>query len=264
MLRAAPSHAPDCDGVTGGVWYGRPRMTMQRSVLLLLTILALVGCDSMRKALGLAQVGEPSELKSAETRWLLIKNPRYGDVASEPEYIWVEENKVPLTFKTLIKESSVYAAPEIVAKYGPPPGGGKISPRQGVPYQPAASPRPTAAPVAAPPPGRPSAATSGAAPSAPPAPAVEMPKRGYVVHVETTRIAVDLTSADGLRPGTVVSVRRDKMPIMHPVTGEKLGELDEEVATAKIVEVRDKFSLGEIQSVQPGSQIEVRDRVVPK
>ena len=73
-----------------------------------------------------------------------------------------------------------------------------------------------------------------------------------------------LTSADGLRPGTVVSVRRDKMPIMHPVTGEKLGELDEEVATAKIVEVRDKFSVGEIQSVQPGSQIEVRDRVVPK
>jgi hypothetical protein len=236
-------------------------MTMQRSVLLLLTILALIGCDSIRKVMGLSQVGEPSELKSAETRWLLIKNPRYGDVASEPEYIWVEEDKVPLTFKTLINKSSAYASPEIVAKYGPPPGGGKISPRQGVPYQPAASPRPTTAPVATPAPGRPSAATSGAAP---PAPALEMPKRGYVVHVDTTRIAVDLTSADGLRPGTVVSVRRDKMPIMHPVTGEKLGELDEEVATAKIVEVRDKFSVGEIQSVQPGSQIEVRDRVVPK
>jgi hypothetical protein len=151
-----------------------------------------------------------------------------------------------------------------VAKYGLPPGGGKISPRQGVPYQPAASPRPTTAPEATSAQGRPSAATSGAAPPAPLAPAQEMPKRGYVVHVDTTRIAVDLTSADGLRPGTVVSVRRDKMPIMHPVTGEKLGELDEEVATAKIVEVRDKFSVGEIQSVQPGSQIEVRDRVVPK
>ncbi len=240
-------------------------MTMQRSVLLLLTVLALIGCDSMRKVMGLSQVGEPSELKSAEARWLLIKNPRYGDVASEPEYIWVEEDKVPLTFKTLINKSSAYAPPEIVAKYGPPPGGGKISSRQGVPYQPAASPRPPAAgAVTTPTPGRPSAAASGAVPPAPPGPAQEMPKRGYVVHVETSRIAVDLTSADGLRPGTVVSVRRDKMPIMHPVTGEKLGELDEEVATAKIVEVRDKFSVGEIQSVQPGSQIEVRDRVVPK
>lgn len=240
-------------------------MTMQRTVLLLFAFLALAGCDSMRKIMGLAQVGEPSELKSAETRWLLIKNQRYGDVASEPEYIWVEEDKVPLTFKTLINKSSVYAAPEIVAKYGPPPGGGKISPRQGVPYQPAASPRPTAAgPAVAPPPGRPTAAASGSTPAPPPGPALEIPKRGYVVHVETTRIAVDLTSADGLRPGTMVSVRRDKMPIVHPVTGEKLGELDEEVATAKIVEVRDKFSLAEIQSLQPGSQIEVRDRVVPK
>jgi len=239
-------------------------MTMQRTVLLLFALLALAGCDSMRKVMGLAQVGEPSELKSAETRWLLIKNPRYGDVASEPEYIWVEEDKVPLTFKTLINKSSVYAPPEIVAKYGPPPGGGKISPRQGVPYQPAASPRPPAGPSVAPAPGRPTAAASGSTAAPPPAPPMEIPKRGYVVHVDTTRIAVDLTSADGLRPGTVVSVRRDKMPIVHPVTGEKLGELDEEVATAKVVEVRDKFSVAEIQSLQPGSQIEVRDRVVPK
>jgi hypothetical protein len=102
------------------------------------------------------------------------------------------------------------------------------------------------------------------APQAPALPAAEIPKRGYVVHVDTTRIAIDLTSADGLRQGTVVSIRRDKMPIMHPVTGEKLGELDEEVATAKVVELRDRFSLAEIQSVGAGSKIEVRDRVVPK
>jgi hypothetical protein len=243
-------------------------MTMQRVALLLLVLVSAVGCDSMRKIVGLAEVGEPSELKSAETRWLLIQNSRYGDVPSEPEYIWVEEDKVPLTFKTLINKSSVYASPEIVAKYGPPPGGGKISPRQGVPYQPAASPRPAPGPTAAvttsasrqPP----AAAAAAVATPATPPPALEIPKRGYVVHVDTTRIAVDLTSADGLRPGAMVSVRRDKMPIVHPVTGEKLGELDEEVATAKVVEVRDKFSLAEIQSVQPGSQIEVRDRVVPK
>jgi hypothetical protein len=109
-----------------------------------------------------------------------------------------------------------------------------------VPYQPAASPRPT--------PGAPSAsqvtpsatptraAVTGAPPTPPPA--AEIPKRGYVVHVDTTRIAIDLTAADGLRPGTVVSIRRDKTPIVHPVTGEKLGELDEEVATAKVVERR--------------------------
>ena len=246
-------------------------MTMPRTVLVACALLAvLTGCDTVRKVVGIAPVGEPSELKSAETRWLLIQNARYGDVPSEPEYIWVEEDKVPTSLKTLIRgTSSILAAPEIVAKYGPPPGGGKISPRQGVPYQPAAaSPRPSAGGVAASsqagPSGTPARAAVTSAPAMSPSPAVEIPKRGYVVHVDTTRIAIDLTAGDGLRLGSVVSVRRDKTPIMHPVTGEKLGELDEEVATAKVVELRDRFSLAEIQSVSPGSQIEIQDRVVPK
>jgi hypothetical protein len=231
-------------------------------------LVTLAGCETARMIAGLPPGGDPSELKSAEARWLLIQNPRYGDVPSEPEYVWVEEDKVPTSLKTLIRgTSSILAPAEVVAKYGPPPGGGKISPRQGVPYQPAASPRPAPGVPAsgqAPPAATPTrAAVTGALPAVPPV-AAEIPKRGYVVHVDTTRIAIDLTAADGLRPGTVVSIRRDKMPIMHPVTGEKLGELDEEVATAKVVELRDRFSVAEIQSVGAGSQIEVRDRVVPK
>src|SRR5262245_23896352 len=243
-------------------------MTKSRTLLLACALLVLSsGCEMARKIVGLPPGADPSDLKSAEARWLLIQNPRYGEVPSEPEYIWVEEDKVPTSFKTLIRgKSSVLAPAEVVGKYGPPPGGGKISPLQGVPYHPAASPRPApgapasaqAAPAATP--NR--AAVTGPSPA--PLPAVEMPKRGYVVHVDTTRIAIDLTAADGLRPGSVVSIRRDKTPIMHPVPGEKLGELDEEVATAKVVELRDRFSLAEIQSVNAGAQIEVRDRVVAK
>jgi hypothetical protein len=243
-------------------------MTKSRALLLACALLAtLAGCETMRKIAGLPPGGEPSELKSAEARWLLIQNPRYGDVPSEPEYIWVEEDKVPTSLKTLIRgTSSILAPAEVVAKYGPPPGGGKISPRQGVPYHPAASPRPapgTPAASQATPAATPARAAVGTATPAP-LPAVEIPKRGYVVHVDTTRVAIDLTAADGLRPGTVVSIRRDKTPIVHPVTGEKLGELDEEVGTAKVVELRDRFSLAEIQTVSAGSQIELRDRVVPK
>ena len=249
------------------------RMTISRTALLACALLAvLTGCDTVRKIAGVAATGEPSELKSAETRWLLIQNSRYGDVPSEPEYIWVEEDKVPTSLKTLIRgTSSILAPPEVVAKYGPPPGGGKISPRQGVPYQPvAASPRPSGGGTAATQgqqqtlPAATSSRGAVTAAAVPSPPAVELPKRGYVVHIETSRIAIDLTAADGLRLGSVVSVRRDKTPIMHPVTGEKLGEIDEEVATAKVVELRDRFSLAEIQSLTPGSQIEVRDRVVQK
>jgi hypothetical protein len=86
--------------------------------------------------------------------------------------------------------------------------------------------------------------------------------RGTVVFVDTTRIVVDLTAKDGVRAGATVSVRRDKIPIVHPVTGELLGELDEEVATGKVTEVRDKFSVIEVQNIAPGAEIKVKDRVL--
>jgi hypothetical protein len=220
--------------------------------LVLVLALALSGCATFRDILGVPGPGEPSvTIKSAETRWLLIKNPRFGDVPSEPQYVWVEEDKVPTTFRTVfLGKRSIIAPPEVVAKYGKPPGGGKISPRQGVPT---ATSEPARGETAA-------AVASTPTPAPPP---VET-TRGYVVFVDTTRIVIDLTSGDGVRAGSVVSLRRDRIPIVHPVTGEVLGELDQEIGTARVVELRDKFSVAEIQSVEPGAQIKVRDRVVPK
>src|SRR5437899_9874422 len=112
-------------------------MKTRHLVWLLLPAVALCGCTTMKTILGVRDPGEPSVvIKSAETRWLLIKNPRFGDVPSEPEYVWVEEDKVPTTITTLLRgQSAIIAQPEIVAKYGSPPGGGKISPRQGTMYQ---------------------------------------------------------------------------------------------------------------------------------
>ncbi len=223
-----------------------------------LVLVLLAGCNKVRQVVGLPQMAEPTiDLKSAEARWLLIKNPRFGDVPSEPEYIWVEEDKVPTTLTTLIRgKSALIAPPEIVARYGTPPGGGKISPRQGVPYAAVAEParQDRGRAVASLPNSRPPAS----------APVAELTKRGFVVYVDTTRIVVDLNAVDGLKVGSLVSLRRDRIPIVHPVTGELLGELDEEVGTARIVELREKFSVAEIQSVSPGSQIQVKDRVVQK
>ncbi len=226
-------------------------MSPGRISLVLVLALAFSGCATMRDIMGMPGPGEPSvALKSAETRWLLIKNPRFGDVPSEPQYVWVEEDKVPTTFRTVfLGKRSIIAPPEIVAKYGRPPGGGKISPRQGLPS-------PTAEPARGE-----TAAAVASTPAPAPAPVVV---RGYVVFVDTTRIVIDLTNGDGVRPGSVVSLRRDRIPIVHPVTGEVLGELDQEIGTARVVELRDKFSVAEIETVEPGAQIRVRDRVVPK
>jgi len=223
---------------------------------LALVAVSLTACGgeipSLREIAGLPKENDPSvEIKPAEPKWLLIKNPRFGDVPSEPEYVWVEEDKIPTTMGTLVfGKGSLIAPPEIVAKYGSPPGGGRISPRQKM----AVSVEPT------PPPPKPGAP---AKPGTQPVAAPQLPlDRGFVVFVDTSRVVIDLNSKDGIKPGAQVSVRRDKIAIVHPVTGELLGELDEEVATGRVTEVKDKFSVVELSGVTNGNQVKVKDRVV--
>jgi hypothetical protein len=225
-------------------------------VCLALVSLSLSACGgelpTLKELAGMPKDSDPSvEIKAAEPKWLLIKNPRFGDVASEPEYIWVEEDKIPTTMGTLVfGKSSLIAPPEIVAKYGSPPGGGRISPRQKM----AVSVDPT------PPPPKPGApAKPGTLATAAPSLPLD---RGFVVFVDTSRVVIDLNSKDGIKPGAQVSVRRDKIAIVHPVTGELLGELDEEVATGRVTEVKDKFSVVELSSVTNGNQVKIKDRVV--
>jgi hypothetical protein len=226
---------------------------------LCLTATVSSGCVSFQELIGLPKQSDPSvEIRSAEPKWLLIKNPRFGDVPSEPEYIWVEEDKMPTTMKTLVfGKSSLIAPPEIVAKYGSPPGGGRISPRQKVPI--AVDGAANTSTAARPAPGAQRPGTPAGTAATPPEPA---PARGFVVFVDSPRVVIDLTAKDGVRTGALVSFRRDRIPIVHPVTGELLGELDEELATGKVTEVRDKFSVVEVQSVAPGVALQVKDRVV--
>jgi len=105
-------------------------MTVRRLALLVVVAVTAFGCSTAKSVIGVPNTGDPSvTIKSAETKWLLIKNPRFGDVPSEPEYVWVEEDKTPITFGTVMfGKGSIIAPPEIVARYGSPPGGGKISP----------------------------------------------------------------------------------------------------------------------------------------
>jgi hypothetical protein len=223
--------------------------------------ITVAGCGGRgwREYLGLSSPGDPSvSLRAAEPKWLLIKNPRCCDVASEPEYIWVEEDKVPTTVKSFVfGQSTLLAPPEIVSKYGSPPGGGRIGPRQGGAYkvENVVPTVPTSRSAAA---GVSSTSRTDAAAGIATQPAT----RGYVVFVDTSRVVIDLAAPDGVKLGTTVSVRRDKIAIVHPITGELLGELDEEVATGRVIEVRDKFSVVEVQKAAAGAQVQVKDRVV--
>ena len=234
---------------------------VQGLVLAGVLVVTVAGCGGRgwRDYVGLSTTADPSvSLRATEPKWLLIRNPRCCDVASEPEYIWVEEDKVPTTVKSFVfGQSALLAPPEIVSKYGPPPGGGRISARQGGAYKvenvvPTVPTSRSASAVVA------NTSRTDAATGAVAQPAT----RGYVVFVDTSRVVIDLAAADGVKLGTGVSVRRDKIAIVHPITGELLGELDEEVATGRVVEVRDKFSVVEVQKAAAGVQVQVKDRVV--
>jgi hypothetical protein len=242
-------------------------MTVRRFALLAVVVaVTAFGCSTAKNVIGVPNAGDPSvAIKSAETKWLLIKNPRFGDVPSEPEYVWVEEDKTPVTFGTVVfGKGSIIAPPEIVARYGSPPGGGKISARQNMPTQTATATPAPAKPAPGPTASGPASASGPAAGAPANGKAPEGPKRGFVVYVDTTRIVIDLTAADGIRAGTLVSLRRDAIPLVHPVTGEVLGELDEEVGTARVTEMRERFSVADVQTVAPGARIQIKDRVVPK
>jgi hypothetical protein len=147
----------------------------------------------------------------------------------------VEEDKIPWTFKRMLFGTrSVLASPEIVAQYGgSAPGGGKTSPLQDMADR--------------------ASETTDSRASTPGTPLAA----GYVIFVDSHRVVIDLTA------GSLVSIRRDKIPLVHPVTGKFLGELDKEIARAKVVDVRELFSVAEVLSIAPGNRLKVKDGVVP-
>lgn len=234
-------------------------------VLLALTVALLAGCgvyEAVRggpsrpspRNTGVARSDPPARTATSNLdgpRWVLIKNPRFGATRADPEYVWVEEDKIPGSLNTaLFGKKSVLAPQHAVASYGPPPNGGTISALQGGPPEVnrgGASVHPWAS----------SASPGSRGPVVP-----QVTPRGYVIYIDAGRIVVDLISLDGVKPGSILSLRREGIPLKHPVTGAYLGELDEEIGTARVIELRERFSVAEVQEIRPGFELRLKDRVV--
>lgn len=116
-------------------------------------------------------------------------------------------------------------------------------------------------------------AVAGAAPGAlPPAsqrpevgsgPAATAPRsddrRGYVVLVDGMRVVIDLADGEVKKDALIAITRRQRLT--HPVTGEHLGEITQEVGRARILEVQPKFSVAELIGFRPGLTVKPQDRV---
>ncbi|MCH7897533.1 MAG: VCBS repeat-containing protein [candidate division NC10 bacterium] len=86
--------------------------------------------------------------------------------------------------------------------------------------------------------------------------------RGVIVSIDQDgKLIVDLTKEQGVYPGLEMEIFREGEPFKHPVTGEVMGRLDKRVAFLKVVEVRERFSVGQLldqeRSVKQGDGVRV-------
>lgn len=89
--------------------------------------------------------------------------------------------------------------------------------------------------------------------------------KGYVVEVQDKKVFIDLTAQDGIQRGMPLGVYREgtETELKHPVTGEILATLKNELGTIRVWEVSDKFSVAYLESLVKGEEIRVGDRVWP-
>jgi hypothetical protein len=157
------------------------------------------------------------------------------------------------------------AGPGAPAAQAPATGRTVAGKGPGLRGEPAAEPSPAPVRVA-------QAASPPAQPVGPPAPAPETPaapgspapamRDGIVVAVRGDIVYVDLGKGDGLAPGQGLRVVRSGTPLVHPITGEALGPVDDEVAVLQVLSVADKYATTRAVRVAAGMTIEAKDRVI--
>ncbi|HVE12910.1 MAG TPA: VCBS repeat-containing protein [Elusimicrobiota bacterium] len=69
---------------------------------------------------------------------------------------------------------------------------------------------------------------------------------GYVVKVEGAKIFLDFGQSSGASVGQAFTVYAEGDSLKHPVTGEELGREEKTLASGRILEIHEKYSVGEI------------------
>lgn len=227
-----------------------PRRDVWAVCLVVALSMGAFGCTRLTGPGGALRWKEPEPEPGQAANWELRRNPLYRPMderrQGEPEYIWVEAGqpayKDPPTLNRLLYgPEGDLAPPEVQERLeytrpgGPHPGGSSLG---------------TVRAVARTEPGT-------SAQTALPRPEL----LGYVVEVRGRRLYTDLTVRDGLRIGTPLVILREGGELKHPVTGRSLGQADEAIGKAQVVELRAAFSIAEIVEVKPGQEVRVKDRV---
>ncbi len=79
--------------------------------------------------------------------------------------------------------------------------------------------------------------------------------KGLVASVRGSQVYLTLESNSGVRPGTKMDVFRKMGAFKHPVTGEVLGHFEDDLGTAVVTDVRDRFVVAKFSP---------KDKLVPR
>ncbi|MBI4573025.1 MAG: hypothetical protein HY713_07025 [candidate division NC10 bacterium] len=227
-----------------------PRQAVSALCLVVVVTAGSLGCTRLTGPGGALRWKEPEPSTEKAANWELRRNPLYQPTderrQGEPEYVWVEGNqpfyKDPPTLNRLVFGPEADLAPPDVRERleqtrpgGPRPAGGSLETM------------PAVARTEPPPSGK----------AALPHPGV----LGYVVEVRGRRLYADLTVKEGVGIGTTLVILREVGELKHPVTGRSLGQADEEIGIARVIEIRAAFSIAEIVELKPGAEVRVKDRL---
>ncbi len=83
------------------------------------------------------------------------------------------------------------------------------------------------------------------------------PANGYIVRAESGTVYLDWGQASGVKANDRFQVFRAGVPLKHPVSGEVLGQAEENLATGLIDRVDEKFSVGHVSEpagLRPGDR----------
>lgn len=88
--------------------------------------------------------------------------------------------------------------------------------------------------------------------------------QGVVTSIQNGKLALTLSTKDGLTPGMELTLWRDGKEILHPVTGAVIGHMEDEVGSVEVVAVNDTSSTAvvkkKLQEPKPGDKA----RITPK
>ncbi|MDZ7304667.1 MAG: hypothetical protein ONB44_21275 [candidate division KSB1 bacterium] len=86
---------------------------------------------------------------------------------------------------------------------------------------------------------------------------------GYVIGVQGERVTLDIGNKNGIKKGMKCLVYREGAPIVHPVTGEVIGKMIDELCEVQVTDVFEAYAMATITKPKSGAP-QIRDKVITK